>query len=107
MLIFASFYTILGRAWHETPGIDNHTYHRHPQYPEPSMPTRALLLSFLPGFLILALVLSLGGGLLEAAQYSGSVRAADQPVPGAMVTAKQGDTKVIAYTDETSYYSTN
>ncbi len=42
---------------------------------------------------------------LEAAQYSGSVRAADQPVPGAMVTAKQGDAKVIAYTDESGRYS--
>ncbi len=47
-----------------------------------------------------ALILTLGGTRLDAAQFSGQVRAADQLVPGAMVTAKKGDAKVIAYTDE-------
>ena len=32
--------------------------------------------------------------------YAGSVRAADQFLPGASITAKQGSTKVVAYTDE-------
>src|SRR4051812_18256663 len=65
------------------------------------MPTRARFQLLFSGLLILAF----GGGLLDAAQYSGSVRAADQPVPGAMVTAKQGDAKIIAYTDENGRYS--
>ena len=51
------------------------------------------------------LILALCGSLLHAAQYSGSVRAADQPVPGAMITAKQADAKVIAYTDENGRYT--
>jgi len=42
---------------------------------------------------------------LRAAQFSGSVRAADQPVPGATVTARQGETKVTAFTDENGRYS--
>jgi trimeric autotransporter adhesin len=37
--------------------------------------------------------------------YSGSVRAADQFVPGATVTATQGSTKVVAYTDESGRYA--
>ncbi len=37
---------------------------------------------------------------LNAAQYSGTVRAADEFVPGATVIAVQGDTRVSAYTDE-------
>lgn len=65
------------------------------------MPTRARLPLLTPGILILAL----GSGWLQAAQYSGSVRAADQPVPGVMLTAKQGDSKVIAYTDENGRYN--
>ena len=40
-------------------------------------------------------------------QQSGSVRAADQFIPGATVTARQGDTKVVAYTDENGRYSMN
>ncbi len=42
-----------------------------------------------------------------AALQSGSVRAADQFVPGAKVTAHQGDSKVVAYTDENGRYSIN
>jgi hypothetical protein len=42
---------------------------------------------------------------LRAAQFSGSVRAADQLVPGATVTARQGETKVTAFTDENGRYS--
>src|SRR5580698_2615989 len=42
---------------------------------------------------------------LWGAQYTGSVRAADQFVPGATVTAQQGATKVTAFTDENGRYS--
>src|SRR5215831_5066409 len=38
--------------------------------------------------------------LLRAVQFSGSVRAADQLVPGATVTAINGGAKVTAFTDE-------
>src|ERR1039458_9061137 len=40
-----------------------------------------------------------------AAQISGLVRAADQFVPGATVTARQGEAKVTAFTDETGHYT--
>lgn len=40
-------------------------------------------------------------------QYAGSVRAADQFVPGAAVTARQGTQKITAYTDENGRYSMN
>src|SRR5579872_4881222 len=67
------------------------------------MPTRARLPHLISGTLILALC----GSLAQATQYSGSVRAADQSVPGAMITAKQGDARVIAYTDENGRYAMN
>ena len=44
-------------------------------------------------------------GVLTAIQHSGGVRAADQVIPGATVTARQGGAKVVAYTDETGRYS--
>jgi trimeric autotransporter adhesin len=37
--------------------------------------------------------------------YSGSVRAADQFVPGATITATQGSSKVVGYTDESGRYT--
>jgi len=43
--------------------------------------------------------------LLGAAQFSGQVRAADQIVPGATVTALQGGAKVTAFTDENGRYT--
>src|ERR1017187_8033045 len=43
--------------------------------------------------------------LLCAAQCSGQVRAADQIVPGATVTALQGGAKVTAFTDENGRYT--
>src|SRR5438128_750683 len=46
----------------------------------------------------------LGAGLAMAARQSGSVRAADQFIPGATVTARNGGAKVIAYTDENGRY---
>ena len=49
--------------------------------------------------------LLLGPRLLSATQYTGSVRAADQWVPGATVTATQGGAKVVAYTDDAGRYS--
>jgi len=52
-------------------------------------------------FLLLLLV----PGLLSAIQQSGGVRAADQFIPGATVTARQGGAKVVAYTDEGGRYS--
>ena len=45
------------------------------------------------------------GPLLTAAQYNGSVRAADTFVPGATVTARQGDRKVSVFTDENGSYA--
>src|ERR1035438_6877722 len=42
---------------------------------------------------------------LGAAQFSGLVRAADQIVPGATVTALQGGAKVTAFTDENGRYT--
>src|ERR1019366_5506439 len=39
------------------------------------------------------------------AQFSGQVRAADQSVPGATVTALQGGAKVTAFTDENGRYT--
>jgi trimeric autotransporter adhesin len=47
----------------------------------------------------------LGAGSLAAIQHSGSVRAADQFLPGAAVTAHQGGAKVVGYTDENGRYS--
>src|SRR5437762_2838978 len=51
-----------------------------------------------------ALVLC-GPLLAAAAQFSGSVRAADQFVPGATVTARRGETKVTAFTGEDGRYA--
>jgi hypothetical protein len=41
---------------------------------------------------------------LTAVEHRGTVRAADQRIPGATVTARQGDTKLVAYTDESGQY---
>ncbi|MGA2146203.1 MAG: carboxypeptidase-like regulatory domain-containing protein [Bryobacteraceae bacterium] len=46
----------------------------------------------------------LASGWLAAVEHRGSVRAADQWIPGATVTARQGDKKVVAYTDESGQY---
>jgi hypothetical protein len=46
----------------------------------------------------------LGPRLLSATQCTGSVRAADQWIPGATVTAIQGSAKVVAYTDDAGRY---
>jgi trimeric autotransporter adhesin len=43
--------------------------------------------------------------LLHAAQHGGTVRAADQPVPGATVTATMGDKKLTTTTGEDGTYS--
>src|SRR3954462_13928521 len=51
------------------------------------------------------LLLLLVPGFLAAIQQSGGVRAADQFIPGATVTARQGGAKVVAYTDENGRYS--
>ncbi|HEY6340076.1 MAG TPA: TonB-dependent receptor [Bryobacteraceae bacterium] len=45
--------------------------------------------------------------LLHAASETGVVRAADQLIPGAEVTASQGTAKVVAYTNENGSYSMN
>src|SRR6516162_1329705 len=50
-------------------------------------------------------VLLLVPALFGAGRHSGSVRAADQFIPGATVTARQGGAKVVAYTDENGRYS--
>ena len=46
--------------------------------------------------------------LLSATQFTGSVRAADQWIPGATITASQGSsgsTKLVAYTDDAGRYT--
>ena len=46
--------------------------------------------------------------LLSATQFTGSVRAADQWIPGATITASQGgagNTKLVAYTDDAGSYT--
>ncbi len=53
---------------------------------------------FLPSFCVAQL-------RYTATTHSGSVRAADQFVPGAMITATQGEKKVVAYTDENGRYT--
>src|SRR6516162_1417304 len=50
-------------------------------------------------------VLLLVPALFGAGRHSGSVRAADQFIPGATVTARQGGAKVVAYTDENGRYA--
>jgi hypothetical protein len=55
-------------------------------------------------FLILAISL-LAPGLLFAVEHSGTVRAADQFIPGATITARQGGAKLVTYTDENGRYS--
>ncbi len=42
---------------------------------------------------------------LSATRFSGTVRAADQFIPGATVTASQGSTRIVAYTDDSGRYS--
>jgi hypothetical protein len=42
---------------------------------------------------------------MSATEFAGSVRAADQWVPGATVTASQGGAKIVAYTDEVGRYT--
>ena len=44
-------------------------------------------------------------GLLSAVEHSGTVRAADQFIPGATITARQGGAKLVTYTDENGRYS--
>lgn len=55
-------------------------------------------------FLIVAIIL-LVPGLLFAVEHSGTVRAADQFIPGATITARQGGAKLVTYTDENGRYS--
>ena len=47
----------------------------------------------------------LGAGYLAAVQHSGSIRAADQFIPGATVTARQGGAKLVTSTDEAGRYT--
>ena len=47
----------------------------------------------------------LGPGLLSGTQFTGSVRAADQLIPGATVTARQGGAKLTTYTDADGRYT--
>ena len=56
----------------------------------------------MPRLLVLFL---LAAGWCGAIQHSGTVRAADQFIPGAAVTARQGGAKVVAYTDESGRYT--
>jgi hypothetical protein len=55
-------------------------------------------------FLIVALIL-LAPLPIFAVEHDGSVRAADQFIPGATVTARQGGAKLVTYTDENGRYS--
>jgi hypothetical protein len=51
------------------------------------------------------LLFLLSAGSLAAVQYAGSVRAADQFIPGATVTARQGGAKLSTSTDEAGRYT--
>jgi hypothetical protein len=64
-------------------------------------------LSRLFRFSHLAVLAALTVTALPAAQQAGSVRAADQFIPGATVTATQGDQKVVGFTDANGRYSLN
>lgn len=54
---------------------------------------------FLPIAILLFAVLP-----LSATEHTGSVRAADQIIPGATVTARQGGAAIVTYTDENGRY---
>ena len=54
-------------------------------------------------FLPIAVTL-LAPGLLFAVDHTGTVRAADQFIPGATVTARQGGAKLVTYTDQNGRY---
>lgn len=43
--------------------------------------------------------------VLAASEHHGQVRFGDSPVPGAMVTATQGDKRLVAITNEQGVYS--
>jgi uncharacterized protein (TIGR03435 family) len=58
-------------------------------------------------FFLLVALATLPCSPLRAAQQAGYVRAAGQPIPGATVTATQGATKVVAFTDENGRYTLN
>ena len=51
------------------------------------------------------LLFLLSAGTVAAVQYGGSVRAADQFIPGATVTARQGGAKLSTCTDEAGRYA--
>ena len=51
------------------------------------------------------LILLLEPVCAHAAQVGGTVRAADQLIPGATVTARSGESKIVAYTDENGRYT--
>jgi hypothetical protein len=53
----------------------------------------------------LVFLLSIAVQFLGAAQHSGSVRAADQFIPGATVTARQGGARIVTYTDDNGRYA--
>lgn len=53
----------------------------------------------------LALFVLVAAGALAGAQYRGSVTSAGLPIPGAIVTATQGDRKVVTSTDENGVYT--
>jgi trimeric autotransporter adhesin len=58
----------------------------------------------LPIFLLLV---ASGCVLLNAAEESGYVFAADQPIPGATITATKGESKIVRFTDEHGHYVLN
>ena len=57
------------------------------------------MIRFLPIAILLLAVVP-----LSATEHTGSVRAADQFIPGATVTARQGGAKIVTYTDENGRY---
>ena len=63
--------------------------------------SRAIAIFTLLGLLLGASLYSQGLGRT----HRGTVRAADQPIPGATVTAVQGPVKLSAYTTENGEYS--
>src|SRR3974377_1430399 len=63
----------------------------------------AKFLNYINGRLLLAAFFAVTG--LMAAEHHGAVKTGGLPVPGAIVTAVQGDTKVTTSTDEKGFYA--
>ena len=53
----------------------------------------------------IAITAGLFGALLTAAEHHGTVKSLGFPIPGATVTATQGETKITSFTDDSGAYA--